>query len=170
MPIVIPTYNGARKQSKPSRRCWLFCCRNSVFPVVVHGVSEDPTRVLTEVHSGIIRHRTHSPCWPGAGKLEGTSRSIFPCARSARRWKSSFWTCAGAWGYVTAPYTTAKLATPFAERRALRLSSVSPSGVRYAGRSILCREIGGGRALLMHGTEGEVLRQPAALLSTADAD
>jgi len=47
MPIVIPTYNGARKQANLTPLLAILL-RKLGFPVVVHGVSEDPTRVLTE--------------------------------------------------------------------------------------------------------------------------
>ena len=47
MPIVIPTYNGARKQANLTPLLAILLQKLG-FPVVVHGVSEDPTRVLTE--------------------------------------------------------------------------------------------------------------------------
>ncbi len=52
----------------------------------------------------------------------------------------------------------AKLATPFAEGEALRLSSVSHP--EYIGRVAKFFSDIGGRALLMHGTEGEVYANP----------
>lgn len=58
-------------------------------------------------------------------------------------------------------HTLAKLATPFAEDAALRLSSVSHP--EYVGRVAKFFAGIGGRALLMHGTEGEVYANPAAL-------
>ncbi|SQA96482.1 glycosyl transferase family protein [Cedecea neteri] len=47
MPIVIPSYNGARKQANLTPLLALLLNKLG-YPVVVHGVSEDPTRVLTE--------------------------------------------------------------------------------------------------------------------------
>lgn len=47
MPIVIPSYNGARKQANLTPLLAMLLHKLG-FPVVVHGVSEDPTRVLTE--------------------------------------------------------------------------------------------------------------------------
>ena len=55
-------------------------------------------------------------------------------------------------------HTLAKLATPFAEGEALRLSSVSHP--EYIGRVAKFFSDIGGRALLMHGTEGEVYANP----------
>ncbi|MGS9655238.1 DNA-binding protein YbiB, partial [Salmonella enterica subsp. enterica serovar Infantis] len=47
LPDVIPSYNGARKQANltPLQAILL---HKLGFPDVVHGVSEDPTRELTE--------------------------------------------------------------------------------------------------------------------------
>ncbi|MBN0567102.1 hypothetical protein JTM29_36440, partial [Pseudomonas aeruginosa] len=47
MPIVIPSYNGARKQANLTPLLAMLLHKLG-FPVVVHGVSHDPTRVLTE--------------------------------------------------------------------------------------------------------------------------
>ena len=43
MPIVIPSYNGARKQANLTPLLAILLHKLG-FPVVVHGVSEDPTR------------------------------------------------------------------------------------------------------------------------------
>ena len=55
-------------------------------------------------------------------------------------------------------HTLAKLATPFGEGEALRLSSVSHP--EYVPRVANFFRETGGRALLMHGTEGEVYANP----------
>ncbi len=47
MPIVIPSYNGARKQANLTPLLAILLTKLG-FPVLVHGVSEDPTRVVTE--------------------------------------------------------------------------------------------------------------------------
>lgn len=67
------------------------------------------------------------------------------------------WRCAGGMGVRNSAHT-AKLATPFAEGEALRLSSVSHP--EYIGRVAKFFSDIGGRALLMHGTEGEVYANP----------
>ncbi len=100
MPIVIPTYNGARKQANLTPLLAILLQKLG-FPVVVHGVSEDPTRVLTETILALLGIEPTLHAGQAQAKLEGISRSISPLARSAHRWKSS-WTCAGAWAYVTA--------------------------------------------------------------------
>lgn len=46
MPIVIPSYNGARKQANLTPLLALLLAREGV-PVLVHGVSQDPGRVTS---------------------------------------------------------------------------------------------------------------------------
>ena len=89
MPIVIPTYNGARKQANLTPLLAILLQKLG-FPVVVHGVSEDPTRVLTEtilellgieptLHAGGRRPNWREPAGlysraralPAAGKAAG---------------------------------------------------------------------------------------------------
>ena len=155
MPIVIPSYNGARKQANLTPLLAMLLHKLG-FPVVVHGVSHDPTRVLTE---------TILPCW--------TFRP--PCTpdRLRRSWRAMN-RCISRWGLLSAAGETAgdaladgrtqqrpyhaKLATPFGEGEALRLSSVSHP--EYAPRVANFFRETGGRALLMHGTEGEVYANP----------
>ncbi|XNM71096.1 hypothetical protein ACLK1Y_04400 [Escherichia coli] len=60
-------------------------------------------------------------------------------------------------GVRNSAHTLAKLATPFEENAALRLSSVSRPICRKGGE-ILCRYRRA--SLLMHGTEGEVYANP----------
>ncbi|HBX08048.1 MAG TPA: DNA-binding protein YbiB, partial [Leclercia adecarboxylata] len=61
-------------------------------------------------------------------------------------------------GVRNSAHTLAKLATPFAEDAALRLSSVSHP--EYVTRVATFFADIGGRGLLMHGTEGEVYANP----------
>src|SRR5690606_15233346 len=61
-------------------------------------------------------------------------------------------------GVRNSAHTLAKLATPFAEDAALRLSSVSHP--EYVPRVAKFFSDIGGRGLLMHGTEGEVYANP----------
>ncbi len=156
MPIVIPSYNGARKQANLTPLLAVLLHKMG-FPVVVHGVSHDPTRVLTEtifelmgipatIHAGQAQARLdgHEPVYIPIGAL------CPPLEKQlALRWRM---------GVRNSAHTLAKLATPFAEDTALRLSSVShPEYVDKVAKFFT--EIGG-RALLMHGTEGEVYANP----------
>ena len=156
MPIVIPSYNGARKQANLTPLLAVLLHKLG-FPVIVHGVSHDPTRVLTEtifdlmgipatLHAGQAQARldSHQPVYVPVG--------VFcpPLEKQlAMRWRM---------GVRNSAHTLAKLATPFAEDAALRLSSVSHP--EYVGRVAKFFAGIGGRALLMHGTEGEVYANP----------
>lgn len=156
MPIVIPSYNGARKQANLTPLLAVLLHKLG-FPVVVHGVSHDPTRVLSEtifelmgipatIHAGQAQARldSHEPVYIPVGAF------CPPLEKQlALRWRM---------GVRNSAHTLAKLATPFAEDAALRLSSVSHP--EYVGRVAAFFAETGGRALLMHGTEGEVYANP----------
>ncbi|HDC4818762.1 DNA-binding protein YbiB [Enterobacter bugandensis] len=156
MPIVIPSYNGARKQANLTPLLAILLHKLG-FPVVVHGVSEDPTRVLTETIFELLGIEPTLHAGQAQAKLEGNQPVYIPvralCPPLEKqldmRWRM---------GVRNSAHTLAKLATPFAEDAALRLSSVShPEYVTRVGQFFA--EIGG-RALLMHGTEGEVYANP----------
>jgi len=156
MPIVIPSYNGARKQANLTPLLAMLLHKLG-FPVVVHGVSADPTRVLTETIFTLLGIAPTLHAGQAQAKLDGPHPVYIPvnalCPPLEKqldmRWRM---------GVRNSAHTLAKLATPFAEDAALRLSSVShPEYVtRVAG---FFAEIGG-RALLMHGTEGEAYANP----------
>ncbi|AVL17947.1 TPA: DNA-binding protein YbiB [Enterobacter cloacae] len=156
MPIVIPTYNGARKQANLTPLLAILLHKLG-FPVVVHGVSEDPTRVLTETIFGMLGIEPTLHAGQAQAKLDGHQPVFIPvkalCPPLEKqldmRWRM---------GVRNSAHTLAKLATPFGEADALRLSSVShPEYVTRVGKFF---EDIGGRALLMHGTEGEVYANP----------
>ena len=156
MPIVIPTYNGARKQANLTPLLAILLHKLG-FPVVVHGVSEDPTRVLTETIFEQLGIEPTLHAGQAQAKLDGHQPVYIPVKalcpplekQLAMRWRM---------GVRNSAHTLAKLATPFDENAALRLSSVSHP--EYVGRVGTFFEEIGGRALLMHGTEGEVYANP----------
>ncbi|RLM25782.1 DNA-binding protein YbiB [Brenneria alni] len=156
MPVVIPSYNGARKQANLTPLLALLLAKLD-FPVVVHGVSEDPTRVT----SAEILHHLGFPAVDNAEQaqqqLDEGQPVFIPvsvlCPAIDRqlqlRWRM---------GVRNSSHTLAKVATPFAQSEALSLASVShPEYVSRVGTFF--RDIAG-RALLMHGTEGEVYASP----------
>ncbi|EOX7201696.1 DNA-binding protein YbiB [Escherichia coli] len=130
MPIVIPSYNGARKQANLTPLLAILLHKLG-FPVVVHGVSEDPTRVLTET---IFELMGITPTLHGGqaqAKLDEHQPVFMPVGA---------------------------FCPPLEKQLALRLSSVSHP--EYIGRVAKFFSDIGGRALLMHGTEGEVYANP----------
>ncbi|MBS3047841.1 DNA-binding protein YbiB [Enterobacter mori] len=156
MPIVIPSYNGARKQANLTPLLAILLNKLG-FPVVVHGVSDDPTRVLTETIFALLGIEPTLHAGQAQAKLDGHQPVYIPVRalcpplekQLEMRWRM---------GVRNSAHTLAKLATPFSEDAALRLSSVShPEYVTRVGKFF---EDIGGRALLMHGTEGEVYANP----------
>ena len=156
MPIVIPSYNGARKQANLTPLLAMLLHKLG-FPVVVHGVSEDPTRILTETIFEMIGIEATRHAGQAQAKLEGHQPVYMPVSalcppmekQLAMRWRM---------GVRNSAHTLAKLATPFAESAALRLSSVShPEYVTRVARFFTHI---GGRGILLHGTEGEVYASP----------
>lgn len=156
MPIVIPSYNGARKQANLTPLLAMLL-KKLGFPVLVHGVSHDPTRVLSETIFTLLGIEATSHAGQAQAGLDGHQPVYMPVGafcppleqQLGLRWRM---------GVRNSAHTLAKLATPFAEDAALRLSSVShPEYVPRVGQFF---EQIGGRALLMHGTEGEVYANP----------
>lgn len=156
MPIVIPSYNGARKQANLTPLLAILLHKLS-FPVVVHGVSEDPTRVVSETIFALLGIEATHHAGQAQARLDGHQPVYIPVSalcpplekQLALRWIM---------GVRNSAHTLAKLATPFEKDAALRLSSVShPEYVSRVGKFF--SDIGG-RGLLMHGTEGEVYANP----------
>lgn len=156
MPIVIPSYNGARKQANLTPLLAMLL-KKLGFPVLVHGVSHDPTRVLSETIFTLLGIEATTHAGQAQAGLDGHQPVYMPVGafcppleqQLGLRWRM---------GVRNSAHTLAKLATPFAEDAALRLSSVShPEYVPRVGQFF---EQIGGRALLMHGTEGEVYANP----------
>ncbi|MBK4714557.1 MULTISPECIES: DNA-binding protein YbiB [Tenebrionibacter/Tenebrionicola group] len=157
MPVVIPGYNGARRQANLTPLLAILLCRLG-FPVLVHGVSEDPTRVISETIFELLgMHAVHSAGQAQAKLEESRSPVIVPVGTLcpsmekllALRWRL---------GVRSSAHTLAKLATPFASGEALRLASVSHP--EYAVKVAQFFTLTKGRALLMQGTEGEVYANP----------
>lgn len=156
MPIVIPSYNGARKQANLTPLLAILLHKLG-FPVVVHGVSEDPTRVVSETIFALLGIEATHHAGQAQARLDGHQPVYIPVSalcpplekQLALRWIM---------GVRNSAHTLAKLATPFEKDAALRLSSVShPEYVPRVGKFF--SDIGG-RGLLMHGTEGEVYANP----------
>ncbi|WP_230352050.1 DNA-binding protein YbiB [Lelliottia sp. WAP21] len=156
MPIVIPTYNGARKQANLTPLLALLLSKLG-FPVVVHGVSADPTRVLTATIFELLGIAPTLYEGQAQAKLEGDRPVFIPVGALCppletqldMRWRM---------GVRNSAHTLAKLATPFGEASALRLSSVSHP--EYVTRVAAFFADIGGKGLLMHGTEGEAYANP----------
>ncbi|WP_226569360.1 DNA-binding protein YbiB [Mangrovibacter yixingensis] len=156
LPIVIPSYNGARKLPNLTPLLALLLSRLG-FPVVVHGVSDDPGRVITETLFSMMGIEAVHSRGQAQAELEGDKPVYIPVSalcpplatQLALRWRM---------GVRNSAHTLAKLLTPFPEGAALRLSSVSHP--EYLSRVSQFFQTIGGQALVMHGTEGEVYANP----------
>lgn len=156
MPVVIPSYNGARKQANLTPLLALLLSKLG-YPVLVHGVSIDPTRVVSETIFSLLGIAPAHYAGQAQAQLESRHPVYMPVSafcpplekQLALRWQM---------GVRNSAHTLAKLATPFAESDALRLSSVSHP--EYLPKVVKFFTDIGGRALVMHGTEGEVYANP----------
>ncbi|WON78076.1 DNA-binding protein YbiB [Serratia sp. UGAL515B_01] len=156
MPVVLPSYNGARKQANLTPLLALLLARVGL-PVVVHGIVNDITRVTSaEIFRELGIPWSEDPCHAQQRLEDGQPVfipvSVLSSALEAQldlRWKM---------GVRNSAHTLAKLATPFGDSDVLRIASVSHP--EYVGRvaSFFCQI--GARGLLMHGTEGEAYANP----------
>ncbi|GAB2936785.1 DNA-binding protein YbiB [Hafnia psychrotolerans] len=157
MPVVIPTYNGARKQANLTPLLAMLLSKLGL-PVLVHGVDEDPTRItsaeiLRALGVGAAHNQEQAQQQLDAGRLPVFVPISVLCApidkQLALRWKM---------GVRNSSHTLAKLITPFAGQASLRLSSVSHPEYIQKVSSFFSQV--DGRALLSQGTEGEVYANP----------
>lgn len=157
MPVVIPSYNGARKQANLTPLLAILLHHLGI-PVVVHGVSADPARVTSHeifqalgVTAATATEQAQEMLNAGQGPVFIPVSVLCPPIEQQLqlRWQM---------GVRNSSHTLAKLATPFGDQPALRLASVShPEYIQRV--SAFFRDIGG-CALLAQGTEGEVYANP----------
>lgn len=156
MPVVIPSYNGARRQGNLTPLLALLLVKLG-FPVLVHGVSDDATRITSEVVFAALGVMPVTTAEQAQAKLDAGELAFmtvdYLCPPMAKqlslRWRM---------GVRNSAHTLAKLATPFGERDALRLSSVSHP--EYVPRVAKFFSDIDAPALLLNGTEGEVYANP----------
>ncbi|OJT38957.1 DNA-binding protein YbiB [Serratia plymuthica] len=156
MPVVLPSYNGARKQANLTPLLALLLTRVGL-PVVVHGVLDDSTRVTSAETFRALGLPWSQDAAHAQQRLDNGETVFIPVSALSApldrqlglRWRM---------GVRNSAHTLAKLATPFGEQDVLRIASVSHP--EYVGRvASFFRQIGA-RGLLMHGTEGEAYANP----------
>lgn len=152
LPVVIPSYNGARKQANLTPLLALLLCRAGL-PVLVHGVGSDPGRVTSaEIFArlGVPASAPESMRWePGMPLFMPVDELAPEMARLlALRWRM---------GVRNSAHTLIKLLDPFAGQ-ALRITSVSHPDYIHRMAGLLNHTQA--TAILLSGTEGEPYANP----------
>ncbi|MBS0875943.1 MULTISPECIES: DNA-binding protein YbiB [unclassified Tatumella] len=155
LPVVIPSYNGARRQGNLTPLLALLLQKIG-FPVFVHGIDHDPTRITSEAVFAALGIFPVSIAQAQQQLNQGHLAFITIdqwCPALARqlalRWQL---------GLRNSAHSLAKLASPFADDAALRLSAVSHP--EYVPKVATFFRQTGAPALLLNGCEGEVYANP----------
>jgi anthranilate phosphoribosyltransferase len=158
LPIVISSYNGARRQANLTPLLALLLAREGI-PVLVHGITSDPKRVTSaEIFRELGIPWTTTPT-EAQQRLDDGLPVFMPVAAMSPqldyllnlRWRL---------GVRNSTHTLAKLADPFGGQ-SFRIVSVSHPD--YIGRMGSFFLGSGTRGMLLRGTEGEVYANPKRL-------
>lgn len=134
LPVVIPSYNGARKQANLTPLLALLLSRLGL-PVVVHGVTEDSSRVTSAEIFQQLNIPWSLSAQEAQQRLDNGLPVFIPVSALSmpldqqlqQRWRM---------GVRNSSHTLAKLATPFTHDKALRVASVShPEYMQKVGGS-----------------------------------
>jgi anthranilate phosphoribosyltransferase len=155
-PIIIPSYNGARKMANLTALLALLLARAGV-PVLVHGVTSDPGRITTaEVLAAL-----GVPASPGHVQAEAAMArgevAFLPIEALAPRlaWMLSL---RRVLGVRNSTHTLVKIMQPFAGSALRLVSYTHPEYLEMLGEYFLMASPPGrGDAFLMRGTEGETV-------------
>jgi anthranilate phosphoribosyltransferase len=155
-PVVIPSYNGARKLANLTPLLAMLLAREGV-PVLVHGVELDPGRITTaEIFQAMGMAPARSPAAAGADFARARP-SFMPIEALAPR-LAHLLSLRRILGVRNSTHTLVKIMQPFAGP-ALRLVSythpeyLAMLGEYFVGAAPHAR----GDAFLMRGTEGETV-------------
>nr|WP_315255812.1 DNA-binding protein YbiB [uncultured Duganella sp.] len=155
-PVVIPSYNGARKMANLTPLLALLLAREGV-PVLVHGVADDPGRVTTaevlaELGVAQARHRSEAEEAMSQGKpafitIEAMAPKLAHLL-SLRR----------ILGVRNSTHTLVKIMQPFAGPALRLVSYTHPEYLEMLGEYFTTSALHErGDAFLMRGTEGETV-------------
>jgi anthranilate phosphoribosyltransferase len=155
MPVVISSYNGARRQANLTPLLALLLAREGL-PVLVHGLLTDPKRVTTaqifaELGIPACDSLEQAQQRLDAGEVVFVTPKVLSPGLDAQlemRWRL---------GVRNSTHTLAKLADPF-HGQSLKLVSVThPDYINRMGSLFVAGKL---RAMLSRGTEGEVYANP----------
>ncbi|MCE3262944.1 MAG: glycosyl transferase [Pseudoduganella sp.] len=151
-PVVIPSYNGARKMPNLTALLAMLLARDGV-PVLVHGVAHDPGRVATaEVFEALGVHAAGSHAQAEAALAGGHVSFITIDALAPRlAWMLSLRRILGV---RNSTHTLVKIMQPFAGPALRLVSYTHPEYLESLGQFFTLNR---GHAFLMRGTEGETV-------------
>ncbi len=158
LPVVISSYNGARRQANLTPLLALLLAREGI-PVLVHGVTSDPKRVTSaEVFAELGIPQTTTSDEAEQRMQQGLPVFMPVSALSPQldyllglRWRL---------GVRNSTHTLAKLADPFSGQSFRIVSVTHPDYISRMGAFFLNS---GTRGMLLRGTEGEVYANPKRL-------
>jgi anthranilate phosphoribosyltransferase len=155
-PVLVPSYNGARKLANLTPLLALLLAREGV-PVLIHGVRQDPGRVTTaEILAELGIHPTQS----GAGMLDAfaAGRPCFMPIETLAPKLAAQLALRRILGVRNSTHTLVKILQPF-DGPALRLVSYThPEYLTMLTEYFSsAAPLGRGAAFLMRGTEGETV-------------
>lgn len=158
-PVVLPSYNGARKLPNLTPLLAGLLAREGV-PVLVHGVSSDPGRITTAEIFAELGWARVSSAEQVAEQFAQRKPCFMPIDALAPK-MASLLALRGVLGVRNSTHTLVKILQPF-DGPALRLVSYThPEYLHLLGEyfSMLGPD-GQGDAFLMRGTEGETVANP----------
>ncbi|NHQ93587.1 DNA-binding protein YbiB [Janthinobacterium lividum] len=155
-PIIIPSYNGARKMANLTALLALLLARAGA-PVLVHGVTSDPGRITTaEVLAALGVPASTDHAQAEAAMARGQA-AFLPIASLAPRlsWMLSL---RRVLGVRNSTHTLVKIMQPFAGPALRLVSYTHPEYLEMLGEYFLtASDPARGDAFLMRGTEGETV-------------
>lgn len=155
LPVVIPTYNGARRQGNLTPLLALLLQKMGL-PVLVQGITADAKRVTSNEVFAALGIQSCASAAEAQASLDAGEVAFLPVAAMSPgldrllqlRWRL---------GVRNSTHTLAKLADPF-DGQSLRLVSVTHP--EYVTRMAEFFRATNARALLLRGTEGEAYANP----------
>jgi anthranilate phosphoribosyltransferase len=158
-PVVIPSYNGARKLPNLTPLLALLLAREGV-PVLVHGVRTDPGRVTSAeimAELGLPVAATADDVLAAAARGEPAFMPIEALAPKLAHMLS----LRAILGVRNSTHTLVKILQPFAGAALRLVSYTHPEYLETLGAYFTTAAPGGrGDAFLMRGTEGETVANP----------
>ena len=155
-PLVIPSYNGARKMANLTALLALLLAREGV-PVLVHGVASDPGRITTaEVFQalGLAPARSQREVEADFSRRQPSFITIDDLAPQIAHLLS----LRRILGVRNSTHTLVKIMQPFAGPALRLVSYTHPEYLEMLGHYFTtCAPPGRGDAFLMRGTEGETV-------------